>query len=115
MGFSKNTVNFYGRNALGKLPAALSSWWFNRHIAEKFIEPLDYFGMSYYARVGFDPAPITYIDTPEKIEALGLPHDKMWEYYPEAMSDLLNIFGINIRNRLSLPRVEFAPMILRKE
>jgi len=92
VGISKNTVNFYGRNLLGKLPATLANWWFNRYIAELFIEPLDYFGMSYYARIGFDPTPVTYIDTPDKIDALGLPHDKMWEYYPEAMTDFIEYF-----------------------
>jgi len=92
VGISKNTVNFYGRNLAGKLPAALGNWFFNRYVADKFIEPLDYFGMSYYARIGLDPKPITNIDTPEKIQALGLPHDKMWEYYPEGMGNFIEYF-----------------------
>lgn len=92
IGISKNTVNFYGRNLLGKAPAALMNWFFNRYVAERFIDPLDYFGISYYARIGFDPSPITFIDTPEKIKQLGLPHDGMWEYYPEAMGDFIRYF-----------------------
>ena len=47
-------------------------------------EKMDFFGMSYYACVGHDPMPITQIDTPHKIEKHKLPHDDMWEYYPQA-------------------------------
>jgi beta-glucosidase len=41
--------------------------------------------MSYYARVSHDPMPITYLDTPYKIKALGKKHDDMWEYHPEGL------------------------------
>jgi len=92
VGISKNTVCFYGRNALGKLPANLMDRFFNKYVCDQFIEPLDYLGVSYYAKIGFDPLPITFIDTPAKLLKLGLPHDGMWEYYPEGMGEHLDYF-----------------------
>jgi len=92
IGISKNTVCFYGRNRLSKPPAQLMNWFFNKYIAQHFIKPLDYLGVSYYARIGLDPLPITYIDTPEKIKKLGIAHDGMWEYYPEGMGEHLDYF-----------------------
>lgn len=84
VGISHNAVIFSAENILGWFSARLSDWWFMDWIPSHF-ERVDFFGMSYYARVPHDPMPITYVDTPEKMIRLGRPHDDMWEYYPEGL------------------------------
>ncbi len=84
VGISHNAVVFAAQNILGHLPAKISDWWFMDYLPGLF-EKMDFFGMSYYARVGHDPMPITQIDTPHKIEKHKLPHDDMWEYYPQGL------------------------------
>jgi beta-glucosidase len=84
VGISHNTVVFWAENPLGWLPAKLSDWWFMEHMPSHF-EKVDFFGMSYYARLPHDPMPITFMETPEKMKRLGRPYDDMWEYYPEGM------------------------------
>jgi beta-glucosidase len=84
VGISHNAVVFSQENVLGWFPARLSDWWFMEYVPSHF-EKVDFFGMSYYARLSHDPLPITYIDTPEKIKSLGKRHDDMWEYHPEGL------------------------------
>ncbi len=85
VGISHNTVLFTAENLLGVLPAKLSDWWFMDKCLSYFTGKLDFFGLSYYAKMAHDPLPITYLDTPEKIIRLNKPHDDMWEYYPGGM------------------------------
>lgn len=89
VGISHNTVFFTAENWLGIIPAKISDWWFMEHCLKQFTGSLDFFGMSYYAKMSHDPAPITYIDTPEKIRQLNKPHDDMWEYYPNGMQEII--------------------------
>lgn len=89
VGISHNAVIFSAENILGWFPVKLSDWWFMEWIPKHF-EKSDFFGMSYYARVPHDPFPITYIDTPAKMKALGRRHDDMWEYHPEGMRTCLD-------------------------
>jgi len=89
VGISHNAVVFTNENALGWFPARLSDWWFMEYVPSHFTK-VDFFGMSYYARVTHDPMPITYIDTPDKIKALGVKHDDMWEYHPEGLRTCLD-------------------------
>jgi len=89
VGISHNSVVFSNENVLGWFPARLSDWWFMEYVPDHFTK-VDFFGMSYYARVTHDPMPITYIDTPEKIKALGVKHDDMWEYHPEGLRTCLD-------------------------
>lgn len=84
IGISKNAVVFYGLNFLGKFPAKFADWWFMQYIPSHF-EKVDFFGMSYYTKMPFDPFPINEIETPGKLKKLGKKHDMMWEYYPEGM------------------------------
>ena len=84
VGISHNAVVFDSENILGWFPARLSDWWFMEWVPRHF-EKVDFFGMSYYARLTHDPLPITYIDTPGKIKALGVRHDDIWEYHPEGL------------------------------
>jgi len=89
VGVSINTAVLEGENLLGKLPARLSDWWYHEFIPSWF-EGVDFFGMSYYARIGYSPMPRTVIETPQRFEGTGIEHDDMWEYYPKGL-------GINIR------------------
>lgn len=84
VGISHNAVVFAQENVLGWFPARLSDWWFMEYVPRHF-EKVDFFGMSYYARLSHDPLPITYIETPEKIKELGKRHDDLWEYHPEGL------------------------------
>lgn len=89
VGISHNTVIFSAENILGWLPAKLSDWWFMERMLKPFSQKLDFFGLSYYAKISHDPFPITYIDTPQKIKQLGKPHDDMWEYYPQGLKECI--------------------------
>ncbi|HWB63417.1 MAG TPA: family 1 glycosylhydrolase [Chitinophagales bacterium] len=89
VGISHNTVVFSAENVLGLLPAKISDYWFMDYCLEPFAGKLDFFGLSYYAKISHDPFPITYIDTPEKIKKLNKPHDGMWEYYPNGMKECI--------------------------
>jgi beta-glucosidase len=91
VGISFNTAAFKGRNVIGWLPAQFTSWWFNRYSARPF-KNVDFWGISYYALIYFDPRPITEIDRPGKLKALGIPHDNMWAYYPKGLAKILNRF-----------------------
>lgn len=91
VGISLNTALFEGRSWLGRLPAAFTDWWFITRAARRF-ERVDYWGLSYYAYVLFDPFPITEIDNPGKLAQLGIPHDKMWGYRPAGLGQMLRRF-----------------------
>jgi beta-glucosidase len=89
VGISHNATIFTAENVLGWFPARLSDWWFMEYVPGHF-EKVDFFGMSYYARVTHDPMPVTYIDSPHKIKELGKRHDDMWEYHPEGLRECLD-------------------------
>jgi beta-glucosidase len=85
VGISHNCTVMEADNWLGKLPAKIADWWYMEFIPNWF-GSTDYFGMSYYARIGYDPLPVTYLTTPHKFLETQKPHDDMWEYYPEGLS-----------------------------
>ncbi|CAN5306744.1 glycoside hydrolase family 1 protein [soil metagenome] len=89
VGISHNAVVFDSETRLGHASAKLSDWWFMNYVPS-FFERVDYFGMSYYARVSHDPLPITWLDTPDKIKHYNLPHDDIWEYHPEGLRKCLD-------------------------
>ncbi|MFM8741089.1 MAG: glycoside hydrolase family 1 protein [Cytophagales bacterium] len=84
VGISLNTVVFHPENMLGWFPARLGDWWFMEWVPKHF-EKVDFFGMSYYARLPHDPLPVTSIAHRAKLDAMGRPYDDMWEYYPEGL------------------------------
>jgi beta-glucosidase len=88
VGISNNTAVFAAENMLGWFPAKLSDLWFMEFVPRQF-NKVDFFGMSYYARVSHDPFPINYVQTPEKFERLGKDHDDLWEYYPQGIQECL--------------------------
>ncbi|MEO5601166.1 MAG: family 1 glycosylhydrolase [Cyclobacteriaceae bacterium] len=91
VGISHNCTVFEGDNLLGKIPAKVFDWLFMDYAADQF-RAIDFFGMSYYARIGFDPFPLTYLEKPDKLKAKGKAHDDMWEYYPEGLKQCITRF-----------------------
>ncbi|MEX1239552.1 MAG: family 1 glycosylhydrolase [Cyclobacteriaceae bacterium] len=88
VGISHNCALFKAENLLGRIPAKVCDWCYMTY-PEDLFRKTDFFGMSYYARIGFDPFPITYIKTPGKLEKSGKPHDDMWEYYPKGLEECI--------------------------
>ncbi|MCB0597901.1 MAG: glycoside hydrolase family 1 protein [Lewinellaceae bacterium] len=88
---SLNTGSFEGANWPGKIPAKITDWWFIDRAARRF-KKVDYWGISYYAHVPFNPFPVTEIDKPGKLDEMGIPHDKMWGYKPEGLGEILRRF-----------------------
>lgn len=88
VGISHNCVLFQAENLLGKIPAKVCDWCYMSY-PEDLFRKTDFFGMSYYARIGFDPFPITYLTSPEKLEKSGKAHDDMWEYYPQGLEECI--------------------------
>jgi len=84
VGISHNASILEADNLIGMLPAKITDWWYMEFIPGWF-ESCDFFGMSYYSRIGYDPFPVTYLKTPEKLIRQGKAHDDMWEYYPEGL------------------------------
>ncbi len=99
VGLSYNTVVFEGQTLAGKFPAAIADLLFNRWIASKFCNVGDFCGISYYAKIRFDPYPITEIKNPGKLLSMRLPHDKMWEYYPCGLTTVI----LDFYNRYQKP------------
>jgi len=88
VGISHNAAVFSADNLLGRLPAAVSDWWYMRFVPDWF-EKCDFFGLSYYARIGFNPGPVTELETPGRLRKAGKLHDDMWEYYPEGLLECI--------------------------
>jgi beta-glucosidase len=88
VGISNNAAVFDYENFLGWFPAKISDLWFMEFVPRQF-DKIDFFGMSYYARLSHDPFPISYVTAPEKFAKLGKDHDDMWEYYPQGLNECL--------------------------
>jgi len=87
VGISHNCVVFSQENVIGWFSAKLSDWWFMEFVPGHF-QKVDFFGMSYYARISHDPLPITFIDTPHKLA--DKVHDDIWEYHPEGLRECID-------------------------
>jgi len=92
VGISLNTAWFEGVNWPGKRVAAFVRWWFMTRAARPF-QKCDFWGLSYYAWMLFDPFPMDAIDRVDELEKRGIPHDKMWGYRPEYLGTILRIFS----------------------
>lgn len=84
VGISHNASILEADNLIGKLPAKITDWLYMDFIPGWF-EVCDFFGLSYYSRIGYDPMPVTFLTTPDKITKGNKQHDDMWEYYPEGL------------------------------
>ncbi|MBX2890167.1 MAG: family 1 glycosylhydrolase [Saprospiraceae bacterium] len=91
VGISLNTARFEGLNILGRPVAAFARWWFMERAARPF-KKCDYWGLSYYAYVPFDPFPLDAIHRRPEMEQRNIPHDKMWGYDPQGLGQVLRFF-----------------------
>jgi beta-glucosidase len=91
VGISFNTADFKAKNVWGIIPAKFSHWWFISRAASLF-ETCDFWGLSYYAQILFDPYYVSEIQSPGKLDKLGIRHDKMWAYHPQGLLDILRYF-----------------------
>jgi beta-glucosidase len=86
VGISHNCAVFTADNWLGKIPALISDHWFMEFVPKHFTM-VDFFGMSYYARINHDPLPVTAVNARDKLVKSGKEHDDIWEYYPEGLRE----------------------------
>lgn len=91
IGISLNTAWFDGLNLPGKLVAALVHWWFMTRAARPF-EKCDFWGLSYYAYMPFNPFPVDAISRARVLDRHQIPHDNMWGYRPEGLGKVLDMF-----------------------
>jgi beta-glucosidase len=92
IGISHNCAVFRALNFAGIPLAEMSDRWYMQFIPDQFTK-CDFIGLSYYARLSFDPMPITQLHTPRKIKKLGLPHDDIWEYYPDGLAECIERYA----------------------
>lgn len=88
VGISHNSTVFAAENLAGAIPAKFLDYSFMEFPPSLF-ESCDFFGLSYYARIGHDPFPLSWLETPEKMRRYGKEHDDMWEYYPQGLNECL--------------------------
>jgi beta-glucosidase len=94
IGISLNTGCFEGKNFLGRGVAAFVRWWFMTRAARPF-ERCDFWGLSYYAYMPFDPFPVDAQSEKgrQKLAHWQIPTDKMWGYKPEGLGEVLRFFS----------------------
>lgn len=92
IGISKNTMVFNPESVIGYPHAKIVDKLFTDYVSDKF-KKVDYIGLSYYGRITFKPDPITETEKPGRLDKLGKPHDKMWEYYPKGLKEILTRFS----------------------
>lgn len=91
IGISLNTGCFEGANLPGKVVASFVRWWFMVRAARPF-QKCDFWGLSYYAYMVFDPFPINAVSRKNALERLNIPHDRMWGYRPAGFGDVMRRF-----------------------
>ncbi len=107
IGISLNTACMEGRGLLGRLVAAFVRWWFMTRAARPF-ERCDFWGLSYYAYMIFDPFPMDAITRKKALVKLGIPHDKMWGYRPEGLGEVLLRFHKKYRKPIIITENGFC-------
>lgn len=85
---SINTAYFKAIHPLGSPLAKIFDAWYHLLTFQQF-KKLDYWGISYYTYMPFNPFPVTEVDNPGKLAKLGIPHDKMWGYHPLGLAIML--------------------------
>ena len=91
VGISLNTAYFKGTNLPGHIVAAFVRWWFMTRAARPF-RKCQFWGLSYYAYMLFDPYPVDAISRAAELDKRNVPHDKMWGYKPEGLGWVLRRF-----------------------
>ena len=85
VGYSLNTAYAEGRGLRGQASARFFDWWFYSRPVSLF-QPVDFLGVSYYAHVIFAPEPLTAVEHADRLEELGVPHDRLWALKPEGLA-----------------------------
>ncbi len=91
VGATMNTMDFYGDSLLGKIGADVVDLVSVDFTSSKFSN-CDFFGINYYGKILFDPLPVMAIDSSERLDEKGLEHDKMFQYHPSGLADVLMRF-----------------------
>jgi len=92
VGISKNTMIFHPDTVLDYFHTKVVDKVFLDYIPDRFKE-VDFIGLSYYGRVSFRFGPIVETEKPGKLDKLGRTHDKMWEYDPQGLKEILLRFS----------------------
>lgn len=88
VGISHNCVVFNALNIAGVPVARIADQWYMEYIPSHFTK-CDFLGISYYARLSFDPFPITCLNAAQKMKKLGMEHDDLWEFYPDGLAECI--------------------------
>jgi beta-glucosidase len=86
-GLSQNCVFFSADNLAGVIPSRMADYWYTEYLPG-FFNSCDFIGLSYYAKLSFDPFPVSFLQTPEKF-VNGRAHDDIWEYFPEGIAEVV--------------------------
>lgn len=90
-GISLNTTSMKSAHILGYPFAKFVDYWFNKWSASLF-EKVDYWGLSFYAQILFDPYPISEVPRPHQLDKMGDANDKTEAYKPEVLGRILRRF-----------------------
>jgi len=90
---SLNTAIFEGENFIGKILAKIADYFFLDYVADKFFCLSDFIGLSYYGKIPFTPFPVSEATNPGKLNKMNREHDKMWEYSPGGLKEILIRFS----------------------
>ncbi len=85
VGYSLNTVFAEGRGLSGQTSARFFDWWFYSRPVKLF-SPVDFTGVGYYAYLVFAPEAISAVTHADRLEQMGIPHDRMWALKPEGLA-----------------------------
>lgn len=91
VGISNATMDFHPESFFGNLTATIAKKVYLQIVPDMFKET-DFVGVSYYGKIPFTPLPVTEIENPGKLSSMNREHDKMWEYYPQGLEDIIAYF-----------------------
>ena len=109
VGLSHNSAILEADSFLGNVPAAITDWWYMDFIPGWY-GACDFFGFSYYARIGYNPWPVTQLYSPDRIAKKKKPHDQMWEYYPQGISQIMKRYWEMFRKPIMITENGVATM-----
>jgi beta-glucosidase len=92
VGISLNCATFAHENSVGRGISKLADYWYLEYLPS-FFEASDFTGVSYYARLSFDPRPLTALDHSRLLRRKGRHHDDIWEYYPDGLAENVRRFS----------------------
>jgi len=88
VGYALHTAHVEGRGFAGQASARLFDWWFYSRPVKLFT-PTDYVGISHRAYLLFEPQPLTALGDAERLDQLGIAHDRLLAYKPEGLAEAM--------------------------